>query len=156
MTPCAEAKALEREPLKLGREMAALSVTSPRSLTRGPAPAENAFRPAARPQSSEGTNQGAIKGASSPGRTELDLPAMPARFLSRTYRSPYAIARPPMLPPFIIDQIRGREEEERRRIERDRPRVELPVDAYRPAPQPQREDDEQDDPDRGVVILDLG
>jgi hypothetical protein len=43
-----------------------------------------------------------------------------------------------MLPPFIIDQIRRREEEERRRIERDQPRVEL------------------DDPDRGVVILDLG
>jgi len=61
-----------------------------------------------------------------------------------------------MLPPFIIDQIRRREEEERRRIDRDRPRVELPVDAYRPAPQPQREDGEQDDPERGVVILDLG
>jgi hypothetical protein len=63
-----------------------------------------------------------------------------------------------MLPPFIIDQIRRREDEERRRIERDRPRVELPVDAYRPAPQPKRDDeeDEQDDPNRGVVILDLG
>lgn len=62
-----------------------------------------------------------------------------------------------MLPPFIIDQIRRREEEERRRIERDRPRVELPVDAYRPAPQPKRDDDgEHDDPDRGVVIVDLG
>ena len=60
-----------------------------------------------------------------------------------------------MLPPFIIDQIRRREEEERRRIERDRPRVELPVDAYRPAPQPRREDDEPDDIERGVVILDL-
>jgi hypothetical protein len=62
----------------------------------------------------------------------------------------------PMLPPFIIDQIRRREEQERRRIERDQPRVELPVDAYRPAPQPKREDDEADDPERGVVILDLG
>lgn len=62
-----------------------------------------------------------------------------------------------MLPPFIIDQIRRREEEERRRIERDRPRVELPVDAYRPAPQPKRDDDDApDDPDRGVIILDLG
>ncbi len=61
-----------------------------------------------------------------------------------------------MLPPFIIDQIRRREDEERRRIERDRPRVELPVDAYRPAPQPQRGDDEQDDPERGVIIIDLG
>jgi hypothetical protein len=62
-----------------------------------------------------------------------------------------------MLPPFIIDQIRRREDQERRRIERDRPRVELPVDAYRPAPQPKRdEEDEQDDPERGVVIIDLG
>ncbi len=63
-----------------------------------------------------------------------------------------------MLPPFIIDQIRRREEAERRRIERDRPRVELPVDAYRPAPAPKRddEDDEKDDPNRGVVIVDLG
>ena len=61
-----------------------------------------------------------------------------------------------MLPPFIIDQIRRREEAERRRIERDQPRVELPVDAYRPAPQPRRDDEEPDDPDRGVIILDLG
>lgn len=61
-----------------------------------------------------------------------------------------------MLPPFIIDQIRRREEQERRRIERDQPRVELPVDAYRPAPQPQADPSEQDDPDRGVVIVDLG
>jgi hypothetical protein len=63
-----------------------------------------------------------------------------------------------MLPPFIIDQIRRREEEERRRIERDRPRVELPVDVYRPAPtEPRRGDeDEKDDPERGVVIVDLG
>ena len=63
-----------------------------------------------------------------------------------------------MLPPFIIDQIRRREEQERRRIERDRPRVELPVDAYRPAPRQPKHDEEQeqDDPDRGVVIVDLG
>ncbi len=61
-----------------------------------------------------------------------------------------------MLPPFIIDQIRRREEDERRRIEREQPRVELPVDAYRPAPQPNREVDEQDDPERGVIIIDLG
>ena len=61
-----------------------------------------------------------------------------------------------MLPPFIIDQIRRREAEERRRIERDRPRVELPVDVYRPAPHPQSDVEEQDDPERGVVILDLG
>lgn len=88
---------------------------------------------------------------------------MTARFLSRTkfrcVREPgpnRESEAAPMLPPFIIDQIRRREEEARRRIERDQPRVELPVDAYRPAPQPHRDDEERDDPDRGVVILDLG
>jgi hypothetical protein len=32
-----------------------------------------------------------------------------------------------MLPPFIIDQIRRREEEEARRRDEDQPRLELPV-----------------------------
>ncbi len=60
-----------------------------------------------------------------------------------------------MLPPFIIEQIRRREEEERRRRDhdRDRPRLELPIDAYRPAPEQKRD---EDSPNRGVVILDLG
>jgi hypothetical protein len=93
--------------------------------------------------------------------TELDLPAPAARFLSRlNVHRTWAFNREseaaPMLPPFIIDQIRRREEAERRRIERDRPRVELPVDAYRPAPRPAPDAEEQDDPDRGVVIIDLG
>jgi hypothetical protein len=92
---------------------------------------------------------------------ELDLPPRAAKFVSRpsVHRS-WALNREseaaPMLPPFIIDQIRRREEEERRRIEREQPRVELPVDAYRPAPRPQPDADEPDDPERGVVILDLG
>ena len=59
-----------------------------------------------------------------------------------------------MLPPFIIDQIRRREEEERRRSELDRPRLELPVDLYHPAPNPKKDEDDQ--PERGVIILDLG
>lgn len=57
-----------------------------------------------------------------------------------------------MLPPFIIDQIRRREEEERRRHEFEQPRIELPEEAKRPAPE-RREDDRSE---RGVVILDLG
>ncbi len=60
-----------------------------------------------------------------------------------------------MLPPFIIDQIRRREEEELRRREPARPRLELPIDVYQPAPDPTSEDRERDE-DRGVVILDLG
>lgn len=57
-----------------------------------------------------------------------------------------------VLPPFIIDQIRRREEEERRRHEFEQPRLELPEEAKRPVPEP-REDDH---PERGVIILDLG
>lgn len=58
-----------------------------------------------------------------------------------------------MLPPFIIDQIRRREEEERcRREQLDQPRLEIPVDDRRPIPV--REDREPSE--RGVVILDLG
>jgi len=55
-----------------------------------------------------------------------------------------------MLPPFIIDQIRRREEEQRRRQELEQPRLELPEEVYEPA----REQPDQD-PERGVVILEL-
>ncbi|HSN97480.1 MAG TPA: hypothetical protein VLS89_04245 [Candidatus Nanopelagicales bacterium] len=63
-----------------------------------------------------------------------------------------------MLPPFIIEQIRQREEEKNRarREDNDRPRLELPLDRY---PAPRRAPsvpDEEDDPNRGVIILDLG
>lgn len=60
-----------------------------------------------------------------------------------------------MLPPFIIDQIRRREEEETRRQEQQ-PRLELPVDAYPPKPRRERDEDAEDDGERGVIILDLG
>ena len=54
-----------------------------------------------------------------------------------------------MLPPFIIEQIRRREEQERARHEQ--PRLEIPVD--RPAPRtPQPPDDTAE---RGVIIIDL-
>ncbi len=59
-----------------------------------------------------------------------------------------------MLPPFIIEQIRKREVEERRRQEADRPRLELPLDVHRPEPAP--EDGEESSDERGVTILDLG
>jgi hypothetical protein len=58
-----------------------------------------------------------------------------------------------MLPPFIIEQIRRREEERCRREQADQPRLELPVDVYHPV-EPAREDREP--AERGVVILDLG
>ncbi|MSP25447.1 MAG: hypothetical protein EXR75_09840 [Myxococcales bacterium] len=58
-----------------------------------------------------------------------------------------------MLPPFIIEQIRQREERERQRRDISQPRVEIPVE-QRPA-RPPSEIDAEDDPDRGVVIVDL-
>jgi hypothetical protein len=58
-----------------------------------------------------------------------------------------------MLPPFIIEQIRQREERERRRREDDRPRLELPIEQL-PA-RPDESSGDEDDPDRGVVIVDL-
>lgn len=59
-----------------------------------------------------------------------------------------------MLHPFIIEQIRQREEEDRRHRDRHQPRVQLPLDVYHPASEPASDDEE--DPDRGVAILDLG
>jgi hypothetical protein len=62
-----------------------------------------------------------------------------------------------MLPPFIIEQIRRREEEERMRQDRSQqPRLELPVDLYHPAPDGGRDQEEDEEIQRGVVILDLG
>ncbi len=57
-----------------------------------------------------------------------------------------------MLPPFIIEQIRQREERERAKKTEEQPRLELPLAPNRP---PKRTDDE-DDRDRGVIILDIG
>jgi hypothetical protein len=54
-----------------------------------------------------------------------------------------------MLPPFIIEQIRKREEEERARYEQ--PQLEIPK------PQPRRRPESvDDDANRGVIILELG
>ena len=58
----------------------------------------------------------------------------------------------PMLPPFIIEQIRKREEEARRSRQQDQPRLDIPLDIHRPA---LPEDDEAESPDRGIVIVDL-
>ncbi|MCL2724120.1 MAG: hypothetical protein FWD69_06740 [Polyangiaceae bacterium] len=59
-----------------------------------------------------------------------------------------------MLPPFIIEQIRRREEEERKRHER--PQLELPVSpAQRPPPKRREDREDPDQGQRGVVIVDL-
>jgi hypothetical protein len=66
-----------------------------------------------------------------------------------------------VLEPWIIEQIRRREEEARRRNER--PRLEIPIRDERWRPDPDREDrddkpdDQRDDdkPERGVVIIEM-
>ncbi len=54
-----------------------------------------------------------------------------------------------MLPPFIIEQIRKREKEERAHYEQ--PQLELPIER----PRPRKPPDPKDDVERGVLILDL-
>ena len=54
-----------------------------------------------------------------------------------------------MLPGFIIDQIRQREEEEQ--AKRQMPQLQLPV----PMPEGSKAPACEDDSDRGVVIIDL-
>ncbi len=54
-----------------------------------------------------------------------------------------------MLPPFIIEQIRKREKEER--AHHEQPQLELPMEPHRP----RRPSEPKDDIERGVVILDL-
>ena len=54
-----------------------------------------------------------------------------------------------MLPPFIIEQIRQREERERRNA--PQPFLELPLGPAVPPRDPR----EREDHDRGVVIIDL-
>jgi hypothetical protein len=61
-----------------------------------------------------------------------------------------------MLPPFIIDQIRRREEEESRKHELEQPRLELPQDIYPPMGERRPDKDRRDDEtERGIVILEL-
>lgn len=62
-----------------------------------------------------------------------------------------------MLPPFIIEQIRKREEEEHRRHTVEQPRLELPIEypAVPPARRTERDIDDEEDRQRGVIVLDL-
>jgi hypothetical protein len=55
-----------------------------------------------------------------------------------------------MLPPIIIEHIKKREEEERRRHQQQ-PFIQLPVPHHRP-PMPRPDEDE---PNRGVIIIDI-
>ena len=56
-----------------------------------------------------------------------------------------------MLPPFIIEQIRRREVEERKQYEQ--PQLELPISPSPPQPVKRRE--ESEDGQRGVTIIEL-
>jgi hypothetical protein len=57
-----------------------------------------------------------------------------------------------MLPPFIIEQIRQREERERLRREGNRPHLQLPIE---PVPKKKNEQPADEESERGVVIVDL-
>jgi len=59
-----------------------------------------------------------------------------------------------VLPPFIIEQIRQREERERARHHEEQPRLELPLEPRRP-PKKTAPEDEEPNPDRGVLILEI-
>lgn len=61
-----------------------------------------------------------------------------------------------MLPPFIIEQIRQREQRERERREERQPRLELPIERQPPRRPAKDQTQEEDEPNRGVVIVDLG
>ena len=54
-----------------------------------------------------------------------------------------------MLPPFIIEQIRQREEEKQERV---RPGIELPLEIRQPSKRARRDKEKSD---RGVVVIDL-
>lgn len=54
-----------------------------------------------------------------------------------------------MLPPFIIEQIRRREEQERKQYEQ--PQLELPVSP----PRPPRREETTDEGQRGVIIIEM-
>ncbi len=56
-----------------------------------------------------------------------------------------------MLPPFIIEQIRRREEQERKQYEQ--PQLELPIPPHQPKRREECED--REDGQRGVIILEL-
>ncbi|MEM6961910.1 MAG: hypothetical protein AAF355_08520 [Myxococcota bacterium] len=58
-----------------------------------------------------------------------------------------------MLPPFIIDQIRQREENESR--EGERPRLELPLPVFPAGESPEELPSGGGSVERGVVIIDL-
>jgi len=64
-----------------------------------------------------------------------------------------ARVNPPMLPPFIIEQIRKRESEERTRPVQ--PQLELPIAPLHPPHRPSNQDGQEENK-RGVVIVELG
>ncbi len=81
------------------------------------------------------------------------LPVAPALLYSVRIpvgSQPHRLEVLPMLPPYIIEEIRRRENEQRRRHEQ--PQLELPVPIVIP---PQGQEPRRDDDDRGVIIIDL-
>ncbi len=60
-----------------------------------------------------------------------------------------------MLDSFIIEELKRREERERNRARQERPRLELPVDDRPPSRPPEKNDEDEETPKRGVIIIDI-
>ncbi len=60
-----------------------------------------------------------------------------------------------MLDSFIIEELKRREERERNRARQERPRLELPVHDREPPQEPQKREDDEETPKRGVVVIDI-
>ncbi len=90
------------------------------------------------------------------GRDSFGLPASKMQVLGMGKVEDAELARREdenMLDAFIIDEMRRREREEaERRIENERPMLEIPVPEI-PLQRPREEEDEA--PQRGVIVIDL-
>jgi hypothetical protein len=63
-----------------------------------------------------------------------------------------------MLDSFIIEELKRREERERDRARQERPRLDIPADDRIPQREPPRRDrdaDGDEEPQRGVIVIDL-
>jgi len=80
----------------------------------------------------------------------VEFPSRNLLVSGRLAPDPHPTREAPMLPPFIIEQIRQREEQKRWD---DRPRLELPLDDMR-APKP-RAPVAEPEVQRGVLIIDI-
>lgn len=85
-----------------------------------------------------------------PALLRLHIESTPSTFSSNAIDGVNVLSEQPapMLPPFIIEQIRKREIEER--VQQEQPRLELPLEPRPAPPKPVVEEEK-----RGVIIVEL-